>query len=242
MGKNLSDHELKQVLDRLRDQYRELAARYGAGFFNIDRLEDRYLATLRAGASLTAFLAGEVAALQELKTRAEEKTAPKSTEVSDRADRMLEEFARRISKYPLVDPDGRLDEETGRLVGMLAGFYKRFAGLLAPAHSLPPGSRLARLAETLSERAFRLLEPGARGRSRAVEDLLLELSRPGAPTERIRKEFFKEVGFLLNQIADFLGELAAAGIVRDPDLLATARQHAAEALIDFRLGEFRLKG
>lgn len=240
----LSDKEIKAARGKLRQQYEKLAGSYGPTLFNHERVDERYLQALRERVPVEHFLANEVRILKELEKKAEEKrTAASLPQAPSNADRLLEEFSQRISAWPALEFSSRADDETKRLAGALVDFSSRWGGAIPAARSLPPGSRAARLASALAERALVWLEPGrVGGLPRVLEDLALALARVTAgerERERLCKEYLKEAGFLCNLLSDLFHELEENdyGIALDPGAAA----EAVDAIIyAFRLREFRL--
>jgi hypothetical protein len=240
----LSDREIRAARDKLRQQYEKLAGKYSPAMFNYARVDERYMQALRDRLPVEHFLATEVRILKDLEKKAEEKFAPPPPPAGpSNADRMLEEFARRISAWKPLEFSSRADDETKRLAGALADFESRWGSAIPGVRSLPPGTRAARLAAALSERVLVWLEPArSGGLPRALDDLALALERITAgerERERLCKEYLKEAGFLCNLLSDLFHELAETGYRAAADPAAAAE--AVDAIIyAFRLREFRL--
>lgn len=251
MARDLSKQELQAALDKLRTQYTRYAEQYDRQVFNLDRFNERWLESIRIGMPAGHFLAGEVETFRELVKKAEEKYAPPDRTISDKVDRMLEDFAVRIDRYPAHALCPRADEETCRLAGALLFFQEHFGDLLLSPRRFAPGSKGARLAAALGERGYALLVPRAGGLPRLMDELVLSLSRLVSGEREqaaAKKEFFKEAGFLLNLAADLFSFLAGEGagslsgdFCPAPERVAEARVWVETALDDFRIREFRLR-
>jgi len=232
----LSDKEIKGALAKLRQQYVENSETYGKGMFNLVSFEDRYLQAVRSGLPMGTFLAGEVSVFQELKKKALDKTAKLNTGPG-KADLMMEEFANRLKKYPLLDLSPKADEESCRLAGMLRVIEKKWGSLIPSAKRLPYGSEASRLAEAIETRIYSLLVPRGAGFPAAVDDFILSIERITAgESEHItaKQYLFKETGFFLHQFEELCG-------FTDISELQEARSFILQAIEDFRLGEFRLR-
>jgi len=240
----LSDNEIRAAREKLRQQYDKLAAKYSPSMFNYARVDERYMQALRERLPVEHFLATEVRILKDLEKKAEEKFAPPPPPPGpSNADRMLEEFAQRISAWAPLEFSDRADEETRRLAGALSEFEAEWGRAIPGVRALPPGTDAARLAAAVAERARTRLEPSrSGGYPRALDDLALALARLTSgerERERLCKEYIKESGFLCNLVSDLFHELDAIGFAGGYDYQAGAE--AVDAIIHaFRLREFRL--
>jgi hypothetical protein len=140
MARDLSRKELQAALDKLRTQYNRYGEQYDRQVFNLDRFNERWLESIRIGMPAGHFLAGEVETFRELVKKAEEKYAPPDRTISDKVDRMLEDFADRIGRYPAHALCPRADEETCRLAGPCSCSRSSMAGSCPRRGSLPPAA------------------------------------------------------------------------------------------------------
>jgi len=263
----LSDREIKEAREKLRQKYEKYAAQYGSGLFSYARVDERYMQSLRERLPPEHFLSNEVRILKELEKKAEEKFAPPPEIAPTNADRMLEEFEARIRVYPPLEFSRKADEETQRLAGALANYYETRGACLPMARALPPGTQAVRLARALEERLYHHLAPPRVGALPPVlVDLSMALERLSTgerERERLCKEYLKESGFVCNLISDFLGELiemgygtpaplargahsksegheGAAGSGEGAEVYEKAKLEADAIVYAFRLREFRL--
>lgn len=243
MAKGLSRQELAQALEKIRNRYQQLAERYRMpGMFNVERFNRRYMETLRNGWPLDRFLADEIAVLQELEQRAIEKTTPPDRSASRMADQLLESFSQAISGYPVFDFCNRADDETRRLAGMLRKLDEKYGHLVPGVRSLIPGSLAKELLQDAENRIFQLLGADRNGFSRYLSDVQLHLDRPATDergAEQIKKEFFKEAGFLLYQLERFFTVLLEEQQCRDEAACRNCLHYVAKARQDFRLTAFQ---
>lgn len=239
MSRGLSRQELNQALEKIRSRYRDLAAQYRMpSLFNVERFNGRYLETLRLGLPLDRFLADEVGILKELEERAIEKSTPPDRSASRMAEALLESFQAAVSGYPLFAFSSGADEESARLAGMLQQLDRDFGHAVPALRSLQPGSRAKAILEEAEPRIFQMLGSDRNGFSRFLTDIQLRLARPGVNPERIKKEFFKEAGFLLFQLSELFRAMLDEDQCRDSAVCNEALERVEAARRDFRLTAF----
>ncbi|MCK4908215.1 MAG: hypothetical protein KAS64_11725 [Spirochaetes bacterium] len=243
MAKKITDSEINAALSKLKEQYNIYAERYDKSLFNINRFEDRYMESLKIGIPTDTFLAGEIKTFQELKKMAEEKYAPKNTAMSDRAEEIFEEYQSRIEKYPVINFNSRADEETRRLTGMIKYFYENFYSSIPSAYQLEPGSESEKLFQIIEPRINNMIIERSGILSPYILDLSMQLDKITASQsdrERIKKEYFKETGFLFNLMADLFKSILHEKTSTDPDKTGRALDYVENALYDFRISDFKL--
>ncbi|PJZ78536.1 hypothetical protein [Leptospira neocaledonica] len=98
----LSDQEIKNIVEKLRTEYRE-GAKQSPKIFDAKGFEDRYIQTLRHRGNLDNFLKDEVAFLEKIKTKHKELTERRNASKGETINRILDEQEEKLSKYQRVD-------------------------------------------------------------------------------------------------------------------------------------------
>lgn len=247
MKKGLSKQETDLAISKIKKAYLEKAKKYDNSIFDIERFNKRYLDSLRMNLPITNFISSEMLVLQELEKRGLEKYPPKKAppkQSPSKADKLIQQFEQQIKKYPLIDFADRADEESCRLVGMLQTLYQEWGSAIPTNKSLSPGTKAYELTQKIDDRIFELLIPQKNGFPRMVNDFNTTISRliSGKKEQtKAKRDFFKETGFLLNDLSDLFHEIIKDGTTTSLNLVKQAEFYTNGALNDFRIKEFRTK-
>lgn len=247
MKNGLSKQETDLAISKIKKAYIQKAAKYDNSIFDVERFNKRYMDSLRMNLPITNFISSEMLVLQELQKRAVEKYPPKKTpkeQSLSNADKLIQKFEQQIKKYPLVDFADRADEESCRLVGMLQTLYQEWGTAIPSNKSLSPGTKASVLSQKIDDRLFELLIPQKNGFPRKVNDFGMTISRliSGKKEQtKAKRDFFKEAGFLLNDLSDLFHEIIKDRATDSLDLVKQAEFYTNGALTDFRIKEFRIK-
>ena len=130
---NLTTAELNAALSKIRARYSQLTRDFKKSRILGENFEERYINAVRNRQNLSAFILGEIEAVEELYKREEEKAkqqqaAQKSVAESKEkerisaksiADQIAEQNAMRIQKYPVVELGAEAAEDISRLMGAI---------------------------------------------------------------------------------------------------------------------------
>lgn len=129
---NLTTDESNAALKKIRAKYDQLIKEFKKSPVLRENFEDRYLNAVKTRQNMSAFILGEIEAIEELYKREAEKAAQKSAaaesagakpSLSDaalqktKAVQMYEENLQRIRKYPAVEMGEAAVEDISRLLG-----------------------------------------------------------------------------------------------------------------------------
>lgn len=207
----LSEHEISKVLTKIRKIYKEYAEKYGSSMFNLEAFNNRYAQALRDRTNLTVFLAAETQAIDDIKQKAEESIERKKQEEYEQrnkyansfekqADDMLNEFNKRIRKYPRKELCEEASEELERLYGAMSEFYGCIL-IIRNIFSECGDNNLEMTAKLLDTKfADRIIESAGRP-TQIWMDYILAFDRPDkeAESDRMEKTVLKENGLFLNE-------------------------------------------
>lgn len=254
--KNKVDHLLKEI----RADYEKLIINYRKPERLRSEFELRYHDAVEYRINLLGFLNAEKAALETLFEKAEESEAGKpkikkakriikassnvetdsGTERVSYADRLIQEFAERIEKYPeiLIHPDAAL--EMKKLFGALSCIEKDYWGVIDRILRNRSGSKRFRDSIDLEPEINRMCSAGIDGLPSALSTyyrLLERLPRDYNEVEREEKRCLLNAAGLLKKmqmeiIKAFDGNSIAE---EEKEKLTEAKQYIDGMLDDFRL-------
>lgn len=134
----LSEKEITETLSKIRLTYEEGAAKYGAGFYNLEAFNDRYRLALNNKSDVSTFLMAEYQALGDIKSKiaslskSKEMIEKKKQESYDRSftkkvDDMMSDFYDAMTKYPKKFLHEECDEEISHIYGGFEELYSCFS-------------------------------------------------------------------------------------------------------------------
>ena len=131
MPRKLTPGEISASVEKIRKKYDDYVSKYFKPRTLRRAFETRYIEALRAKVDISSFLLAEIAAIQELIEREEQRVQlgpvrPASTEKPQSfADKVLEENRARIAKYPDVPFHADASDEVRRMAGALTDLAER---------------------------------------------------------------------------------------------------------------------
>ncbi len=131
MSKELSDAEIKAILEKIRSEYRE-QGKLNPKSFDLAGFEKRYLQVLQYRTSVTKFLNEEIVFLEQLKSKMKSIVQKKELQKAETLNRILDENMERLSSYPKIDFHALAKPEIRYFYGALNEFCERdFPALLS---------------------------------------------------------------------------------------------------------------
>lgn len=131
--RKLAPSEIKSTVGKIRLKYDEYHYKYFKSQKHKSNFEGRYLAALKSGVDISAFLLAEIQAIEELLKREEEKVLakapPKNAKAPPKenfADQVIEENRKKILKYHDIKFHQDANEEIRRLYGALHSLEQEF--------------------------------------------------------------------------------------------------------------------
>ncbi len=129
-----SEKEITETLSKIRLAYEDGAAKYGAGFYNLEAFNERYRLTLNSKSDVAIFLMAEFQALGDIKSKissmakSKETIEKKKQENYDRSftkkvDDMISDFYDAVTKYPKKFLHEDCDDEISHIYGGLEELY-----------------------------------------------------------------------------------------------------------------------
>ena len=128
---NLTTAECNAALQKIRAKYDQIIRDFKKSSLLRENFEDRYIAAVRNRQNISAFLLGEIQAVEQLFKRESEKAAQQQIanqesaaekereKISEKsiADQLYEQNILRIQKYPVVDMGTEAADDISRLMG-----------------------------------------------------------------------------------------------------------------------------
>ncbi len=201
----LNEREIKVLISKLRDKYREYAKKYSPRWFDIDAFEERLSFALKKGMNLEGFILAEITNFEKIKEKYESKKAAKT--FSEKVDQIIEEQLSRIKKYPSIKFHPRAVIETIHFYGAGNQFSLYDYPIVTYLIREEPYKSQSFEFETRLEYLF--IQAGKR-HPRRIEDHVLLLNRKDVSENEIEKdknEYLKEGAFVLHAIAAFIDQL-----------------------------------
>jgi len=124
MKKELSDSEIKAILEKIRAEYRD-NAKLNPKSFDLAGFEKRYLQVLQLRTSVTSFLSEEVAFLEQLKAKIKSLAEKKELQKAETLNRILDENMERLSSYSKIDFHVLAKPEIKYFYGALVDFCNK---------------------------------------------------------------------------------------------------------------------
>ncbi len=201
----LQEQEIRILVTKLRDKYREYAKKHSPRWFDVDAFEDRLKFALQKGMNLEGFILAEITNFEKIKEKYEKKQNAKT--FSERVDQIIEEQLSKIKKYPEIKFHSRAGIEICRFFGAGNSFALYDYPIVTYFLYEEPYKSQSFEFETRLEYLF--IQSGKRYPKR-VEDHALLLNRKDARENEIEKdknEYLKEGAFVLHAIATFTDQL-----------------------------------
>ncbi|MDH4129176.1 MAG: hypothetical protein OEV44_10505 [Spirochaetota bacterium] len=219
MNDSLSINEQKQILDKLRDEYKENCKKYGKKIFDFDAFEDRFQYALKKRIDMKNFFLTEITTLEALKNKIESKIKGKENQFIKKIDKMIQLNIKKIAKYPDYIFHDKATYEIKKLLGALNNFLENEFSWLELIIKLD--NNISILNNFKSLRAEINLFVGHIGTRFAprIEDHLLLLNRQFPDYKAIEldeKRFIKDIALFLNKLKDFLVNLNYENKLHNP--------------------------
>ena len=252
--KRLSDIEIRSAVNKIRARYTDYVSLYKKDPSPAGSFEDRYIQAMRQRVDMELFLHAELSAIEDLikleETRAaaaENRTTKyreKKEQKQDFADRVLEEYRRRIAKYPSLEIHIDASEEVEKLYGTLGTFERqlwpdlgRFIRKAYPSAVNNPRARLEEQILTLCSSVH-----GGVPTHVARYKSLHEWSNPDSP-EIVKEErkVLLDAAFFLFDLLDVFSEMLRTDNLEpwERENVEKMNQYVHTVVTDFRLKEFR---
>lgn len=201
----LQEQEIRVLVNKLRDKYREYAKKYSPRWFDVDAFEDRLKFALQKGMNLEGFILAEITNFEKIKEKYERKKTAKT--FSEKVDQIIEEQLSKIKKYPEIKFHPRAGIEICCFFGAGSGFAMYDYPIVTYLLYEEPYKSKSFEFETRLEYLF--MQAGKK-HPRRIEDHMLFLNRKEASESEIEKdknEYLKEGAFVLHAIAAFIDQL-----------------------------------
>ncbi|MCZ8155738.1 MAG: hypothetical protein O9264_06445 [Leptospira sp.] len=102
MSKELSDAEIKNILEKIRSEYKEHGS-LNPKAFDQTGFETRYLQVLKMRGNIGKFLSEEIAFLEQLKGKFQQLVAKKEAAKGSTLNRIIDESMEKLEKYNKID-------------------------------------------------------------------------------------------------------------------------------------------
>lgn len=266
----LNKDEVNELVNKLRDRYKEFAGKYSPKWFDLNAFDARLSSALRNRMNMEGFILAEISGFEKLKERYESKKKLKENSFSREVDKIIEENLARVKKYPGIKFHPGCGIEISHLYGALSFLSMELFPILRVVIS---DSRLKNSVNTMEDRLLFLAEQRGNLHPRRIADHVLLLNRGGVKDIEIEKDsndYLKECGFFLHDLADFCDGIIDSGrdewnypvtfqklfveeerrkrivdIFQDMTgygAVLKIKEYASDVIEDFRLGAFRKNG
>ncbi|MBN2040896.1 MAG: hypothetical protein JW864_12705 [Spirochaetes bacterium] len=206
----LSGKETDQLINKLREKYKESTIEYKTRLFNINAFEDRLQMALRRRMSLEGFILAEIANYEKIKgdlDKERNRTDEEENSFSRKVENIIEENTARMRKYNPVKFHPLAGIEISHFYGAVSEFVLYYFSILWTIIDVYEyKDKLHKLDDRMADFA---LQRGKR-HPRRVEDHILVLNRKDSKEidiEKSKNEYLKETAFLLHEISDFMDDL-----------------------------------
>jgi len=245
LPRKLTPGEITATVEKIRRKYQEYVTRYYKPQSLRRAFEERYLHALRSSVDISSFLLAEIAAIDELVKREEDRAAAEAKQQAPAesvAEKVLEENRQRIEKYDPVDLAPDAGEELRHLLGALR--------LLADEHWPALSSALRETASNMNSLEMLALDSQLRYLAAPERDgvppwlsryvaLLRRFPRNYGLIDREEKEYILQAAFFLNDLFSVLERVRRVyGGLAEP---ARKSLEEAMAFVWGVIGDFRLK-
>ncbi|HEQ71699.1 MAG TPA: hypothetical protein ENN69_04345 [Spirochaetia bacterium] len=210
--RKLTPTEIKDTVNKIRKKYDEYNYKFFKSTVHKKNFESRYLAALKNGVDISTFLLAEIGAVEELLKREEEKLLtkpprPQPAVKVDFADKIIEEYRKRILGYPDVAFHGDAKEEVRRLYGALNKLEQEYWPEL---YAVLRNTMYSLNTKTMMNMETQLHNLGGSGKEGIAPRLeryaacLNRFPRDYALIEKEEKDYILEAAFLLHELCEIL--------------------------------------
>jgi len=247
MPRKLTPGEISASVEKIRKKYDDYVVKFFKPRTLRRAFESRYIEALRAKVDISSFLLAEIAAIQELIEREEQRVQlapvrPAAEKPQSFADKVLEENRARISRYPDLGFHPDASDEVRRMAGALSD--------LAARRWLQLGSVLEETMYAMSSSEMLAMDsqlrylssPGGTEAPQFLNRLVVELRkfpRQYPSIEREEKDYILESAFFLHDLFVVLERVR-----RVYTEMSEARRQVVQESLDHVWGiitDFRLK-
>lgn len=202
----LGNHEIEQLIVKLRERYRESSRAHSARWFNVEAFEERLSMARTERMNMEGFILAEIANFEKIQERFNEKKKKKNS-FSDKVDAIIEEHTEQITTYPRIDFHERAGVEVPHFYGALNQLQEEYV----PVLRMILEDKLQRDALYRMEESLRLLADNRGERlPAAVDDFarVAERSKGDEITlDKARADYLKEGAFWLARFIRFCDDL-----------------------------------
>ncbi len=207
----LNRDEVNELVKKLRDRYKEFSDKHSPKWFDLNAFDQRLSSALKSRMNMEGFILAEISAFEKLKESYEKKKKAKDNSFSKEVDKIIEENAARIKKYPQIFFHPKCGMEISYLYGALTFLSMELFPIL---RIVITDSRLKSGVNALEDRILFLAEPRGNLHPKRIADHILMLNRIGVKDIEVEKDsndYLKESGFLLHDIIDFCDGIIDSG-------------------------------
>ncbi len=208
----LTENESNLLIEKLRKKYADYGKKGGGRWFDREAFEQRLAMAVKNRMNLEGFILAEISNFEKIREKFEKKRSAGT--FSEKADRIIEEHAARIKKYPEISFHPLAGMEITRLYGAT---HEMIFSYIAVLWFVVKESESRNRLQEMEEQLHFLAMPRGSNPAKRIERHLLLLKRSEKneiEVERDRNEYLKECGFILHEIIDFCDSLVEA---RNPD-------------------------
>jgi hypothetical protein len=203
----LSNNEVNELINKLREKYKESSEKHHKKWFDIDAFDERLSFAIKNRMNMEGFILAEISNFEKLKSQYEDKKKAKENTFSKEVDKIIEENFARIKKYPQILFHPKSDMEISYIYGALS-FFSSY--IFPVTRILITDTDLKKNINSLEDRLIFLAEMRGDIHSKRIIDHILLLNRKDIKPIEIEKDssaYLKESAFLLHDIIDFCDSL-----------------------------------
>lgn len=203
----LKKEEIDELVGKLREKYRDYSDRYSRTWFDADAFDQRLSHAIRTRMNMEGFILAEISNFEKLKERYDKKKKAKENPFSKEVNRIIEENAARIKKYPQIIFHPKCDMEISHFYGALAHLT---LDLFPVFWLLASEGSIKNMVNDIDEKLSRIAVKRGEREPLRIADHILMLNRPGVreiEIEKDRNDYLKEGAFLLHEVIDFCSTL-----------------------------------
>lgn len=205
MDEKLSDREITNVMNKLREQYDKYAGLYGESFFNRKSFEERYIQAIRKGMDLSAFAYAEISLFEDLRKKLEKKQEEHRIKTekpfTKKVEKYIEELEDQWQEYPCLFSSSEISDEAQHLCGALQEFCNKYWLSISPVINKEVVTELREYNELTDSMQKSFLSTRDR-LPYNVENYIFNLNRHGI--ERADMIFLKDTSGLLKNVLQYM--------------------------------------
>jgi len=248
-GRGFNKADIREAIDELYTRYERLIFDNALSPSLLESFEDRIRHAKNTGRDPNRFLEDELKAFRELETAAVEKEEKNSRREEARrrrlagesfADKVLDEYRKRIEHYPLLEIHPDADPEISRIYGALDILDKRHWGTIESflRRAFPRAGQIDRM--NIEQRFWRFVSTRKGRLPEELERYRRTLAAPSATKKEIireTQEAIKSVAFFLHDLLDVC-EQALQQVSPDEDV-NKALDFIRGVISDFRIKDLK---